>query len=111
MEYFSENFETIVESAKAKMPEISSNKWIVLTTINEPTEDVKVTSFLVAVTWNEPTLFQYLASLSGWNLVVVADLKTPKRWNLEGVHFLSVEMQLDVSLGMLKFGLRIHFIV
>ncbi|PAV60807.1 hypothetical protein WR25_14799 isoform A [Diploscapter pachys] len=99
LEYFSENVETVVESAKAKMPEIGSNKWIVLTTINEPTADVKVVSFLMAVTWNESTLFQYLASLSGWNLVVVADLKTPKNWNLEGVHFLSVEMQLDMSLA------------
>ena len=42
---------------------------------------------------------QYLASLTGWNLVVVADLKTPKNWKWEGVHLLSVEVQEEMSKG------------
>ena len=53
-----------------------SDKWIVVTTINPPTESVKK-----------------LAQLDGWHLVVVADLKTPKDWHLENCEFLSVEKQ------------------
>ncbi|CAL2037312.1 unnamed protein product [Caenorhabditis brenneri] len=52
------------------------NKWIVVTSIILPTEDVK-----------------RLASFDDWNLVVVADTKTPLDWNLDTVHFLSVDYQ------------------
>ncbi|CCD66877.2 uncharacterized protein CELE_F02C9.2 [Caenorhabditis elegans] len=52
------------------------NKWIVVTSISLPTEDVK-----------------RLASFTDWNLVVVADTKTPLDWELENAHFLSVEFQ------------------
>lgn len=38
-------------------------KWIVLTTINPPTDDVKK-----------------LADIEGWNVVVVGDTKTPADW-------------------------------
>lgn len=40
-----------------------SNKWIVITSINEPSEAVK----------------KY-AAMDGWNLVVVGDVSTPKSW-------------------------------
>ena len=46
------------------------DKWIVLTTINRPTEDVKK-----------------LARIDGWKVVVVGDTKTPSDWRL--VFFLS----------------------
>lgn len=39
------------------------DKWIVLTTINKPTGDVKK-----------------LAGIEGWKIVVVGDTKTPKDW-------------------------------
>ena len=39
------------------------DKWIVLTTINSPTDDVKK-----------------LAKIEGWKVVVVGDTKTPKDW-------------------------------
>ena len=39
------------------------DKWIVLTTVNSPTEDVKK-----------------LARIEGWKVVVVGDTKTPKDW-------------------------------
>ena len=41
------------------------DKWIVLTTINKPTGDVKK-----------------LAEIKGWKVVVVGDTKTPKDWRL-----------------------------
>lgn len=41
----------------------------------------------------ELKLFQYLASLTGWNLVIVADSNTPKSWSLDRVHFLSAKIQ------------------
>ncbi|VDO17806.1 unnamed protein product [Haemonchus placei] len=67
------------------LPEPVSDKWIVVTSIRYPSEDVK-----------------RLASLDGWNLVVVADVKTPKDWHLDapGVHFLSLDVQT-------KLGFRI----
>ena len=40
-----------------------NNKWIVVTTINSPTEDVKK-----------------LAAIDGWKVVVVGDTKTPADW-------------------------------
>ena len=39
------------------------DKWIVITTINSPTEDVKK-----------------LAGIEGWKVVVVGDTKTPADW-------------------------------
>ena len=40
-----------------------NHKWIVVTTINSPTEDVKK-----------------LAAMKGWKVVVVGDTKTPAEW-------------------------------
>ncbi|CAB3403025.1 unnamed protein product [Caenorhabditis bovis] len=54
----------------------NGGKWIVVTSISSPTDDVK-----------------RLASFQDWNLVVVADTKTPNDWHLEGVHYLSTELQ------------------
>lgn len=52
------------------------NKWVVVTTINYPTKE------LVA-----------LSNIPGWNVVVVADKKTPRDWSLPKVHFLDIEAQ------------------
>ena len=41
-------------------------KWIVVTTINSPTADVKK-----------------LAGIEGWKVVVVGDTKTPTKWRLD----------------------------
>eukprot|EP00741_Cyanophora_paradoxa_P000228 tig00000402_g221.t1 len=53
--------------------------WAIITTINPPTDDVRK-----------------VAAVPGWQIVVVADKKTPKNWSLPeypNVHFLSVEDQ------------------
>ncbi|ULT87555.1 hypothetical protein L3Y34_007009 [Caenorhabditis briggsae] len=63
----------------------NGGKWIVVTSVNNPTEDVK-----------------RLASIESWNLVVVADTKTPEDWNLEGVHFLSVEFQKNLPFSLIS---------
>ena len=39
---FSEHFTNIKETIISKMPNATSNKWIVLTTVNHPTKDVEV---------------------------------------------------------------------
>jgi hypothetical protein len=54
----------------------SEDKWVVITSINSPTDAVR-----------------RLAMLPDWNVVIVADKKTPTDWYLEGCHFLSVEKQ------------------
>ncbi|CAL2042607.1 unnamed protein product [Caenorhabditis brenneri] len=64
------------KKAEAVAPVKEGKRWIVVTSISLPTEDVK-----------------RLASFADWNLVVVADTKTPLDWELENVHFLSVEYQ------------------
>ncbi|KAK6745815.1 hypothetical protein RB195_012123 [Necator americanus] len=65
-----------LKQRKYIQPAPVSDKWIVVTSINYPSKDVK-----------------RLASLKNWNLVVVADRKTPPNWNYKGVHFLSMEYQ------------------
>ncbi|EFP12800.1 hypothetical protein CRE_05084 [Caenorhabditis remanei] len=59
------------------------NKWIVVTSISYPTEDVK-----------------RLASIEDWNLVVVADTKTPVDWKLDDVHFLPVLYQKTLPFSL-----------
>ncbi|EYC36624.1 hypothetical protein Y032_0873g2804 [Ancylostoma ceylanicum] len=66
----------VVNRQPYKLPTPVSNKWIVVTSINYPSKDVK-----------------RLASLKGWNLVVVADRKTPPDWHYDNVHFLSMDYQ------------------
>ncbi|CAD6195933.1 unnamed protein product [Caenorhabditis auriculariae] len=61
-----------------------SGKWIVVTSVNPPTNDVI-----------------RLASFREWNLVVVGDTKTPKNWHLDGVHFLDVDFQKSLGFGIL----------
>ncbi|EGT42494.1 hypothetical protein CAEBREN_29347 [Caenorhabditis brenneri] len=66
-------------------PVKNGNKWIVVTSISSPTNDVK-----------------RLASFDDWNLVVVADTKTPLDWKLENVHFLSVEYQNQLPFSLVS---------
>ncbi|XP_078374528.1 uncharacterized protein LOC144658081 [Oculina patagonica] len=55
-------------------------KWIVITTINSPTADVKK-----------------LAGIEGWKVVVVGDTKTPADWSYPNCVFLSVEKQKSLG--------------
>lgn len=52
------------------------DKWIVVTSIFAPTEDMKK-----------------LSKTKGWKMVVVGDKKTPKDWSLPGVVYLSIDTQ------------------
>uniref|UniRef100_A0A1I7V434 Glyco_transf_64 domain-containing protein n=1 Tax=Caenorhabditis tropicalis TaxID=1561998 RepID=A0A1I7V434_9PELO len=72
------NVEAVAEVKKG-------NKWIVVTSISSPTEDVK-----------------RLASMKEWNVVVVADTKTPFDWKLDGVHLLSVEYQKQLPFSLVS---------
>mmetsp|Transcript_19527 Transcript_19527/g.31988 ORF Transcript_19527/g.31988 Transcript_19527/m.31988 type:complete len:873 (-) Transcript_19527:419-3037(-) len=60
--------------------------WAVITTINPPTEDVRM-----------------VASRPGWNVVVVADRKTPIDWHVPNVHLLSIEEQMAC-----KYAIKNH---
>lgn len=55
-----------------------SDKWIVVTTIQAPTEAIAAISRLAA---------------EGWSAVVVGDTKTPSDWAAGGIHYLSVNEQ------------------
>jgi len=59
----------------------TQDKWIVLTTISLPTDDVK-----------------YIHDSSfDWCVVVVADKKTPVNWSYKYVVFLSIEVQEQMA--------------
>lgn len=59
----------------------ASRRWIVVTSIQAPTEAVRRIAAL---------------RRAGWSAVVVGDTKTPPDWELEGVDFLSVERQREL---------------
>lgn len=52
------------------------SNWVVITTINHPTQTVTT-----------------IAKAAGWKVVVVADKKTPKDWQVENVDILDLEKQ------------------
>ncbi len=56
--------------------------WIVITTINHPTQAIKD--------------FSVKAKSAGWNIIVVGDTKTPADWNWNNCIYLSVEKQLEL---------------
>src|SRR5689334_6554615 len=81
--YFSSGykFHTVNCSNFRHRKEFKSNKWIVVTTIAAPSEQIK-----------------YLASLSDWQVLIVADTKTPRnKWSSERIIFLSIEDQICLS--------------
>lgn len=68
-----------------KAGDIKCDKWIVVTSIYRPTRAL-----------------EQLAALPDWQLVVVADKKTPKDWQLPGCIFLSVEQQEQLGYQISK---------
>jgi len=62
------------------------NKFIVITSINYPTEALRKFS-----------------TIPDWQVVLVADLKTPQDWQLENVKVLSVEEQKSLPFKILKY--------
>jgi len=63
----------------------TNDKWIVITSINYPTKAV-----------------EKLASLEDWNVVIVADKKTPLDWHFPSVTCLTVEMQKQLPYRIAK---------
>ena len=58
----------------------SQDKWIVVTTIQHPTPQLKK-----------------ISRIPGWRMVVVGDKKTPLDWHLENCEYLSPEKQLSLG--------------
>lgn len=56
---------------------MQEKKFIIITTINYPTEGVK----------------KIATNCQDWNLLIIGDKKTPSDWNWEGIEFLSVQAQ------------------
>ncbi|CAH1782196.1 unnamed protein product [Owenia fusiformis] len=89
------NKESHIEESKKEVDEVKevynvgpikdTNKWIIVTSIASPTQDIKS-----------------LAKLTEWQLLVVADTKTPKDWHLDGVIFLSVDAQRTLGYKILE---------
>ena len=70
----------LLEGALPARREAPHARWVVVTTINAPTDAVKK-----------------LAALSDWRVVVVGDTKTPAGWHWPNVTYLSVEAQLTLG--------------
>ncbi|XP_021965552.1 uncharacterized protein LOC110860763 [Folsomia candida] len=64
---------------------IISTKWIVVTSISPPTQQIAT-----------------LSKIHGWQLLVVADQKTPLDWNAPGAILLSVEAQHSLGYGIVS---------
>ncbi|MGQ4649216.1 STELLO glycosyltransferase family protein [Lyngbya aestuarii] len=62
-----------------------AGKFIVITSINYPTEAIKKFS-----------------AIEGWQVIVVADLKTPQDWQLENVKLLTVDEQKSLPFETVK---------
>ena len=58
-----QDFEDDDTLGHVRNPGLKHDKWIVVTTIQHPTEAVKALNYL-----------------KGWKLIVVGDRKTPKNW-------------------------------
>jgi hypothetical protein len=64
---------------------LSQDKWIIVTTINYPTEALKK-----------------LAKLNDWQLLVIGDKKTPRDWHLENALYLDIEAQQKLPYQIIK---------
>ncbi|KAG1653665.1 putative glycosyltransferase STELLO1 [Nymphon striatum] len=67
-------------------PNMLHDKWIILTSINPVTEDVKK-----------------LAKIPGYQVLVVGDTKTPENYSFPGVIYLNLETQYSLDYNILKF--------
>lgn len=65
---------------------VCHDKWIVVTTINSPTKAIEI-----------------LSKCEDWQVVVVADKKTPRGWYVENVIFLDVETQKKLPYQILNY--------
>ncbi len=68
------------------IPVVCHDKWIVVTTINYPTKAI-----------------QTLSECNNWQVVVVADKKTPVDWSMKNVIFLDVETQKNLPYQICKY--------
>ena len=62
------------------------DKWIVITTINEPTEQVK----------------KLASTTSGWRVAVVGDLATPPSWAWPHCEYIGPDTQRAMGLGVVS---------
>ncbi|KAI9233604.1 MAG: hypothetical protein BYD32DRAFT_465177 [Podila humilis] len=67
---------TVVNEQITKKRATTGNNWIVVTTINPPTDAMEI-----------------LCNLEGWNVVVIADTKSPKEWSCGSCVYLGVDEQ------------------
>ncbi|MGC4049640.1 MAG: hypothetical protein QM757_09030 [Paludibaculum sp.] len=72
---------------------MTSSRWIIITTINPPSEAIL-----------------RLADLCpDWNILVVGDRKTPSGWNCSGVRFLSLDEQASLPFSLAQHAPFNHY--
>lgn len=77
---------SVPSNDKLRIPESEKHdKWIVITSVNYPTADVKK-----------------LAAIPGWKMVMVGDTKSPKDWSYPNVVFLDVKAQESLGFKSTK---------
>lgn len=73
---------------------MNTANWIVVTTINPPTETVR----------------RLVELCPQWQILVVGDRKTPKDWRYPGVRFLSIEEQGDLEFALARKSPFNHYV-
>ena len=76
---------TIKPQSNIKESPSNKNKWIVVTSINEPTEQIKV-----------------LSKINQFQLLVIGDKKSKPNWSCENVVYLDITKQRDLNYNSLK---------
>jgi len=79
-------------AASGSQREKEQSNWVVVTTLNHTTESIRT-----------------LAEVPGWKVVVVADGKTPKDWELDNVIYLDMEKQRSLGYKVLPLLPYNHF--
>ncbi|KAG1658378.1 putative glycosyltransferase STELLO1 [Nymphon striatum] len=84
---YAKNYEDLPEkcSIQNRAKKVES-KWIIVTSIVGPTEDIRV-----------------MSQMPGWTIVVVGDRKTPANWSLPGVIYLSLEDQKHLKYRIMPY--------
>jgi hypothetical protein len=78
-------YQTEIESPKYRSNHNKHDKWIVVTSINAPTDQIK-----------------YLANIDQFQLLVVGDKKTNQSWHWKNVIFLNIENQKKLEYKIFK---------
>ncbi|MBN9660689.1 MAG: DUF288 domain-containing protein [Acidobacteria bacterium] len=72
---------------------MNNNRWIIITTINHPTE----------------AILRIAELCPDWNILVVGDRKTPSQWHCDGARFLDIDQQASLPFSLAQHAPFNHY--